>query len=150
MLLKSSDFVSHDLTTESVFEHCDPEPSTTELPVYELELVLRKWYPVNPSREVRCFVRNGQLIGEFRFASAGDGGRILTLLLCLAVSQRDTNHYDFLMEVETQEKIAKSVSEFWEDKIKPRMKEQKDCRISLPAALLTTDSFVMQTSLISF
>jgi hypothetical protein len=64
MLLKSSDFVSHDLTPESVFENCDLDAEEKEQSTYELELVLRKWYPVNPSREVRCFVRKGRLIGE--------------------------------------------------------------------------------------
>ncbi|KAF6757482.1 cytoplasmic protein [Ephemerocybe angulata] len=82
MLLKSSDFVSNDLSEESVFEHCDdPDPHASggspPPPEYALELVLRKWYSVNPSREMRCFVRAGRLVG---------------------ISQRDTNHYDFLME----------------------------------------------------
>lgn len=72
MLLKSSDFVSHDLTPDSVFENCDVSTQEKGLPRYELELVLRKWYPVNPSREVRCFVRNGRLIGELFCHSQGE------------------------------------------------------------------------------
>lgn len=88
MLLKSSDFVSHDLTTESVFENCDPDPSGIEPPTYELELILRKWYPVNPSREVRCFVRNGRLIGEIHHASALGNERTLTLSFCSYIAAR--------------------------------------------------------------
>lgn len=110
MLLKSSDFVSNDLSEESVFEHCDdPDPhaggGSPPPSEYALELVLRKWYSVNPSREMRCFVRAGRLVG---------------------ISQRDTNHYDFLMELETQDKIVQTIQKFWEDKILPRWKGRQD------------------------
>jgi D123 len=65
LLLKSSDFVSHDLDVNNVFDGCKKEPSRGgEWPSYELELVLRKWYAIQPSRELRCFVRSGKLIGE--------------------------------------------------------------------------------------
>lgn len=60
LLLKSSDFISHDLSKETVFEDC--EISLDKL-TYELELVLRKWYPVDRSREFRCFVRQDVLLG---------------------------------------------------------------------------------------
>jgi hypothetical protein len=32
---------------------------------YKLELVLRKWFAIDPSREMRAFVREGVLIGAF-------------------------------------------------------------------------------------
>ncbi|KAJ2935149.1 hypothetical protein H1R20_g1941, partial [Candolleomyces eurysporus] len=121
LLLKSSDFVNHDVNLDSVFEGCsklpavqdgtgtgvvgDNDSGTNGWPPYELELVLRKWYPVHPSREFRCFVRGGKLIG---------------------ITQRDTNHYDFLNEVSTQEKIVNSITSFWGDKIKPRRQGQSD------------------------
>ncbi len=63
LLLKSSDFVIHDLEYERVFEGCELD-SEAEKPTYELELVLRKWYSLEGSRELRCFVRNGQLVGK--------------------------------------------------------------------------------------
>ena len=63
MLLKSSDFVLHDISKETVFEGCLPDDAASS-PNYELELVLRKWYLVDPSREFRCFVRGGKLLGE--------------------------------------------------------------------------------------
>jgi hypothetical protein len=68
LLLKSSDFVIHDLEASSVFDGCCDCPNTPDAhsgvhPRYEVELVLRKWYPVDPSREFRCFVRRGLLIG---------------------------------------------------------------------------------------
>lgn len=61
-LLKSSDFVLHDLNQDDVFEGCDSD--TVARPHYDLELVLRKWYPVDRSRELRCFVRREILLGE--------------------------------------------------------------------------------------
>lgn len=60
MLLKSSDFILHDLDAAQVFEGCD---STMAQPKYELELILRKWHPVDRSRELRCFVRRERLLG---------------------------------------------------------------------------------------
>lgn len=66
-LLKSSDFISHDLDRAKVFEGC--ELLQGEDPEYELELVLRKWYPVDRSRELRCFVRREILLGACWFRS---------------------------------------------------------------------------------
>ena len=68
LLLKSSDFIVHDLSPERVFEGAEDRKSTdptaaTTSHHYELELVLRKWYPVDRSRELRCFVRREILIG---------------------------------------------------------------------------------------
>lgn len=66
MLLKSSDFVLHDIDPAHVFEGC--EPAEGEGPAYDLELVLRKWYPVDRSRELRCFVRREKLLGKPSFS----------------------------------------------------------------------------------
>ncbi|EAU86237.1 cytoplasmic protein [Coprinopsis cinerea okayama7 len=121
MLLKSSDFISHDLEPSSVFEGCrkyehGPEGKDEgSWPHYDLELVLRKWYAVNPSRELRCFVRDGRLIG---------------------ISQRDTNHYDFLNEPSTKDRILTAVKTFFETKVKPRIPNQLDYTFDF---LLTKD-----------
>ena len=65
-LLKSSDFVLHDLDETTVFDGCEMEPHVGSVPkAYELELVLRKWYPVDRSRELRCFVRRETLLGMY-------------------------------------------------------------------------------------
>lgn len=64
MLLKSSDFISHDVTPDMVFDGCIP--SNTDVP-YKLELILRKWYHFDTSREFRCFVRKNRLIGWSKF-----------------------------------------------------------------------------------
>ena len=67
LLLKSSDFVMHDLS--QAFEHCYVGEGTLEdLPKRpeRFQLVLRKWYELSPSMEFRCFVRDGRLIGSWR------------------------------------------------------------------------------------
>jgi len=93
MLLKSSDFIAHDLSTDNVFEGCEDALSTS----YDLELVLRKWYPVDRSRELRCFVRQNVLVG---------------------ISQRDNNYYEFLNEPATYNSIAAAVLDFWQKHIR--------------------------------
>ncbi|OSX57322.1 hypothetical protein POSPLADRAFT_1062010 [Postia placenta MAD-698-R-SB12] len=102
LLLKSSDFVQHDLDTERVFDSCDPKAIQSLSPSYELELVLRKWYPVDRSRELRCFVRQEVLIG---------------------ISHRDPNYYDFWNEVTTQDKVIQAMADFWEANIKGKWQE---------------------------
>jgi len=98
LLLKSSDFIQHDIDPEHVFEGIEHEAEGA-LPEnqYELELVLRKWYPVDRSREVRCFVRRETLIG---------------------LSQRDPNYYEFWNEPAIQTKVIDAIARFWEEKIK--------------------------------
>ena len=66
MLLKSSDFITHDLSVDSVFKGTTNAVAKTSSPPYELELVLRKWYPVDSSREFRCFVRKNGLLGRYK------------------------------------------------------------------------------------
>lgn len=53
MLLKSSDYCTHDLT-QALGDGDEPET---------LQLVLREWFDCNKSLEFRCFIKNGHLIG---------------------------------------------------------------------------------------
>ncbi|OAX79100.1 cell division cycle protein 123 [Emergomyces africanus] len=93
LLLKSSDFVTHDL--EHAFDGCVSDTEEEEEEEEEEEdkekqeraqtktripyhLVLRKYITLNPALEFRCFVRDRQL-------------------LCLC--QRDLNHFDFLFSL---------------------------------------------------
>lgn len=121
LLLKSSDFVTHDLNVERVLEGCggDDQPS------YDLELVLRKWYPVNRSREIRCFVRNDTLIGlcnPIRIVGC------IIHLTYLGITQRDMNFYDYMIDPVTQTKIKSAVRRLWEEKIRPNWTlTQPDC-----------------------
>ncbi|GME40419.1 D123 domain-containing protein [Neofusicoccum parvum] len=83
MMLKSSDFVTHDL--EHAFAGTDDDDEDTKAlregsssaidPEIPYHLVLRKFFMINPSVEFRCFVRHRRL---------------------LAITQRDPNHYEFL------------------------------------------------------
>jgi len=70
-----------------------------------LELVLRKWYPVDRSRELRCFVRENILI---------------------AISQRDTNFYEFWNEPNTQAKVSSSIQDFWRSSVLPKWTSSED------------------------
>lgn len=70
LLLKSSDFVTHDL--EHPFDGCT---DSAEVPYH---LVLRKSFNINPALEFRCFVRNKHLI---------------------AISQREMNYFSFLFDL---------------------------------------------------
>lgn len=94
LLLKSSDFVTHDL--EHAFDDTDPntEQDLTKENI-KFVLVLRKWFKVNPSCEFRCFVRDRQVVG---------------------ICQRDLNHFDFLFPL--AEKIRHTVMEYYERVLK--------------------------------
>jgi len=90
LLLKSSDFVSHDL--EHAFDDCtnSSESSMTknEIPYV---LALRKTIEkISPSLEFRCFVRGRRL---------------------LAICQRDLNHYSFLAGL--QDRFRSLIMEFF-------------------------------------
>jgi hypothetical protein len=79
LLLKSSDFITHDL--EHPFDSCSPLDISTTPNDIPYVLVLRKWFKVNPSCEFRCFVRQRTLIG---------------------ICQRDLNHFSFLFPLREQ------------------------------------------------
>lgn len=64
LYLKSSDFIGHDLDPEMVFDGCE-DATEADATAYELELVLKKWYAMDKSREMRCFVRDDVLIGQY-------------------------------------------------------------------------------------
>lgn len=70
LLLKSSDYITHDLY-HAFDDCCSPGPPSH----FQHELVLKQWFNVHPSMEFRCFVKQRCLIG---------------------ISQRDLKYYDFL------------------------------------------------------
>ncbi|KND04798.1 cell proliferation protein CDC123 [Spizellomyces punctatus DAOM BR117] len=129
LLLKSSDFVAHDLG--HAFEKCENGPTRPE----KFELVLKKWYDLLPSMEFRCFVKDGELVG---------------------ISQRDVvNYYDFLSEA--REDLEDSIIEFFEEKIKGRFpdpdyvfdvyinqRNRKVWLLDFNPFSLTTDSLLFQ------
>lgn len=110
LLLKSSDFITHDL--DHPFDDCVPDQengvaenaaqNTTAssspdgpLPEVPYHLVLRKYVNFNPSLEFRCFVRNRKL-------------------LCMC--QRDQNHFDFLFEM--RDMLRSRVQSFFDEKLR--------------------------------
>lgn len=95
LLLKSSDFVTHDL--EHALDDCIDSPDSTltndDIPYH---LVLRKSVPSwNPSVEFRCFVRERKL---------------------LCICQRDLNHFDFLFKM--QDQLRSLINEFFEVRLR--------------------------------
>lgn len=88
LLLKSSDFVTHDLG--HAFDDTADQWSTPD-PDIPYHLVLRKWITLNPSVEFRCFVRNRRLI---------------------ALCQRDLNHFEFLFSM--QDKLRQTIQDFFD------------------------------------
>lgn len=99
LLLKSSDFVTHDLehayddTTPHESDGTDGVPNTLEEIPYHL--VLRKYVLLNPSVEFRCFVRRRKLI---------------------ALCQRELNHFDFLFDM--QDQLLDVIQDFFHEKLK--------------------------------
>jgi hypothetical protein len=92
LLLKSSDFVTHDIGhafDDTVDQSLEGNP---EIPYH---LVLRKWITLNPSVEFRCFVRDRRLI---------------------ALCQRDLNHFDFLFDL--QDKLRDTIENFFDVRLR--------------------------------
>ncbi|OCF37012.1 cytoplasmic protein [Kwoniella heveanensis BCC8398] len=93
LLLKSSDFIHHDLDPARAYAGIGSDHDRR----HRVEIVLKRFEDLIPSREVRCFVRNNLLIG---------------------VSQRDTVFYDHLQNEDTRIQICDTVRSFWEDEIR--------------------------------
>ncbi|KAI9007937.1 D123-domain-containing protein [Phycomyces nitens] len=88
LLLKSSDFINHDIN--HAYDNCSDAPKSRKT----YYLALRKWYDLQPSMEFRCFVKDNRLIG---------------------ITQRDVNFYPFLHEI--KEDIEGHIHDFFEDHI---------------------------------
>lgn len=114
LLLKSSDFITHDL--EQVFDDCEDESEDENdtakadeeasvdksLSNVPYNLVLRKTIPAfNPALEIRCFVRSRHL-------------------LCMC--QRDLNHFDFLPRLIP--KLRSLIQDFFEKNLKRSFPEE--------------------------
>ncbi|KAI5289671.1 hypothetical protein KEM54_003461 [Ascosphaera aggregata] len=110
LLLKSSDFITHDLDHALDDTVKDPDPenphgkgknkeqlsgSTTEKVPHVL--VLRKYFNLNPSVEFRVFVRDRNIV-------------------CLC--QRDLNYFDFLFPL--QDELRRKIQEFFEQHLKDK------------------------------
>jgi D123 len=92
LLLKSSDFVTHDL--EHAFDDCEEDEALKKEDINYV-LVLRKWFKVNPSCEFRCFVRERRVVG---------------------ICQRDLNHFEFLFPM--KEQLRETILAYFEKTLK--------------------------------
>uniref|UniRef100_A0A0K8RJR9 Uncharacterized protein n=1 Tax=Ixodes ricinus TaxID=34613 RepID=A0A0K8RJR9_IXORI len=102
LLLKSSDFVTHDLTQP--FKACtDWHKDTDTGHLFKYELVLRKWVEIDPSTEFRCFVKDSVLIG---------------------ISQRDYTHYYYHIQ-EQEANIVQDISTFFHECVKSKFVSSK-------------------------
>ena len=95
LLLKSSDFITHDL--EHAFDDTvDSHSSNLTTDSIPYHLVLRKAIPGwNPSIEFRCFVRRRRL---------------------LCICQRDLNHFNFLFDMSGQ--LRSRIQEFFDVRLR--------------------------------
>lgn len=94
LLLKSSDFITHDL--EHAFDDCaEDEHNPQKKEEINYVLVLRKWFKIQPSCEFRCFVRERRVIG---------------------ICQRDLNHFAFLFPL--KERIRDLIVGYFERTLK--------------------------------
>lgn len=93
LLLKSSDFITHDL--EHAFDDCVPDNESSTQPEIPYHLVLRKYVNFNPALEFRCFVRDRALI-------------------CMC--QRDQNHFDFLFPM--RDGLRGTIQKFFDENLK--------------------------------
>lgn len=93
LLLKSSDFVRHDLVMP--FEGCSDAEEASPV---KYALVLRKWTEINPGHEFRCFVRDGRLV---------------------AVTQRDgTNFYKHIKD--QKDSVVSDISSFFDEQVRDK------------------------------
>jgi hypothetical protein len=101
LLLKSSDFVNHDLN--HAYEICADQKQ--DKPTFDL--VLRKWFDLQPSMEFRCFVKNQEIIG---------------------ICQRDVNYYEFLPKMKST--IELLIYRFFEDHVCEHF-DSLNCKIKI-------------------
>lgn len=103
LLLKSSDFISHDLTQP--FKFCEDDENLKNETSVKYELVLRQWQELNPADEFRCFVKHDKLIG---------------------IAQRHIDmHYQFIQE--NREDIVGDISAFFYHIIKGNFPDKNYC-----------------------
>lgn len=91
LVLNASDHAAHDLDGH-IYDECDDKDDGVHL---EPEIVVKKWIrDFNPALEFRVFIKNRRILG---------------------VSQRDVNHYEFLLEL--QPKLRNVIEKFQQNVI---------------------------------
>jgi hypothetical protein len=99
LLLKSSDFIIHDLTqcfSTSTSSSSDDDKIIKDN--FKYNLVVREWIKINPSLEFRCFVKKNELIG---------------------ISQRDCRSF-YRILIEMKHEIYDRIEKFYLNNIKDK------------------------------
>ncbi|CDH58331.1 cell division cycle 123 homolog (cerevisiae) [Lichtheimia corymbifera JMRC:FSU:9682] len=90
LLLKSSDFINHDLN--HAFDECSTDASTSQQ-----HLILREWHTLQPSMEFRVFVKDKEIAG---------------------ISQRDMTFYDYMAGI--KDDIEEMIYAFFQDHVQSK------------------------------
>ncbi|EDO15900.1 hypothetical protein Kpol_1019p20 [Vanderwaltozyma polyspora DSM 70294] len=93
LLLNASNYIAHDL--QHAFDEC--EDIEDQKKSSDFELVLRKWFDINPALEFRIFIKDNEILG---------------------ISQRDLNYYDYLEPL--VDKFRDLIEDFIDDEILDR------------------------------
>ncbi|KAL6073131.1 Cell division cycle protein 123 [Balamuthia mandrillaris] len=99
-LLKSSDFITHDLC--HAFALCEDHNTGPPRPE-QFVLVLRKWYFVSPAMEFRCFMKGRQLIG---------------------ITQRDPSKY-FAFLKDCRHDLRERIAQFFQEHIQHSFEDEE-------------------------
>ncbi|BGP48621.1 hypothetical protein JCM10450v2_004497 [Rhodotorula kratochvilovae] len=136
LLLKSSDFISHDL--DHAFDDCVDYPppasaatSTSSVPAPELdeEALARLTISSAPSddapvpastRKSRPYTFELVLKKWFDMPGSQQWRCFVRDNRLLGISQRDTTFYDFLQSPSTQQDLRERITRFWEEDIQPK------------------------------
>ncbi|SCU92728.1 LANO_0E01904g1_1 [Lachancea nothofagi CBS 11611] len=109
LLLKASNYITHDL--DRAFDECYDREEYMEGPEsITHELILRKWFDINPALEFRVFVEDSRIV---------------------AVSQRDLNYYDYLLPlIDTFKDL---LDDFIEETVNPKFPDKSYvCDVYIP------------------
>ncbi|CAG98013.1 cell proliferation protein CDC123 [Kluyveromyces lactis] len=93
LLLNASNYIAYDL--DHAFDECEDRDNSDNQSI-QFELVLRKWFDINPALEFRVFVRDSEIWG---------------------ISQRDLNYYNYLEPL--QDTFTNLIEEFVYDIVLP-------------------------------
>ncbi|QEU59011.1 Cdc123 [Kluyveromyces lactis] len=93
LLLNASNYIAYDL--DHAFDECE-DRDNSDNQFIQFELVLRKWFDINPALEFRVFIRDSEICG---------------------ISQRDLNYYNYLEPL--QDTFRNLIEEFVHDIVLP-------------------------------
>lgn len=118
--------MQHALDPARAYEGVPTADIPSEVPI---ELVLKKFTEMNPSQEVRCFVRDDILLGKWGSRECREEQR---RELTPGITQRDTNFYEHYQGAEEQAALVSRIREFYEDEIRDNYAGGPNCELMRP------------------